>query len=98
MDRESRAKAALHDVALQIADKWASGLEKRPTMQLVLQKLIDPVVHHILNSIFPWIVGTVIFFLILLVCTVVTCVIVLRGSAFSSATVTAAAAAASVIA
>jgi hypothetical protein len=77
---DSRAQQALYDLGLQVADQIASGLEKRPTQQLVLQKLIDPVVRHILSTIFPWVVGVAICFLILLVCTVVTCFIVLRGS------------------
>jgi hypothetical protein len=77
--KEERARIALHDLGLEIADRWVSGFEKRPTQQLVLQKIIDPIVRHILNSIFPWIVGVAICFLVLLLCTVITCVIVLRS-------------------
>lgn len=90
-DKEQKARQALQDLGLEIADRWASGFEKRPTQQLVLQKLIDPVVRHILNTIFPWIVGVAICFLILLICTVVTCVIVLRTPT-AAATIVAAAA------
>lgn len=79
-EKETRARAALHQLGLEIADRWASGFEKRPTQQLVLQKIIDPAVRHILNSVFPWIVGGAILFLVLLICTVVTCVIVLRSA------------------
>ena len=78
--KEARAKTALHNLGLEIADHWVNGFEKRPTQQLVLQKFIDPIVRHILNSIFPWIVGVAILFLVLLLCTVITCVIVLRSS------------------
>ena len=78
-EKENKARTAIHDLGLEIADRWASGFEKRPTQQLVLQKVLDPIVRHILNSIFPWIVGVVILFLVLLICTVVTCVIVLRS-------------------
>ena len=92
--KEKAARSALHDLGLEIADRWVSGFEKRPTQQLVLQKIIDPIVRHILNSIFPWIVGVAIFFLILLICTVVTCVIVLQSG--SHVSVVAAAASASV--
>jgi hypothetical protein len=81
--KERKALSALHDLGLELADRWISGFEKRPTQQLVLQKLIDPIVRHILNSIFPWIVGVAILFLVLLICTVVTCVIVLRSSPIS---------------
>jgi len=83
-DKEKAARSALQELGLEIADRWVTSFEKRPTQQLVLQKIIDPVVRHILNSIFPWIVGVAICFLVLLLCTVVTCVIVLRsGSAVS---------------
>ena len=78
--KETKARSALKELGLEIADRWVSGFEKRPTQQLVLQKIIDPVVRHILNSIFPWIVGVAVLFLVLLVCTVVTCVIVLRST------------------
>ena len=76
--KEVNARAALQDVALEIANHYVNGFEKRPTQQLVLQKFIDPIVRHILNSIFPWIVGVAILLLVLLLCTVITCVIVLR--------------------
>jgi len=76
--KEIAARSALQDLGIEIADRWVTGFERRPTQQLVLQKFIDPVVRHILNSIFPWIVGVAILFLVLLFCTVATCVIVLR--------------------
>ncbi len=77
--REERARQALQDLGLQVADRWASGFQHRPTQQLVLQKIIEPAVKHILQTIFPWVVGVAILFLVLLICTVVTCVIVLRA-------------------
>ena len=84
--KEDRATEALHKLGLDIADKWASGFQNRPTQQLILQKLIDPVVNHVLQSMFPWMVGTAILFLVLLVCTVVTCVMVLRTTSSSPPT------------
>ena len=78
-EKEERARMDLQDLGLQVADRWASGFQNRPTQQLILQKIIDPAVKHILQSIFPWVVGVAILFLVLLVCTVVTCVIVLRS-------------------
>ena len=85
-EKELAARSALRELGLEIADRWVTSFEKRPTQQLVLQKIIDPIVRHILNSIFPWIVGVAICFLVLLLCTVVTCVIVLRsGSAVNAA-------------
>lgn len=77
--RNSRALEALQELGMELADRWASGFEKRPTQQLILQKIVEPVVRHILNTIFPWAVGMAILFLVLLLCTVVTCVIVLRS-------------------
>lgn len=76
--KEEKSRKALHDLGLEIADKLITGLEKKPTHQLVLQKLLEPIVRHILNYIFPWVVGVAILFLVLLICTVITCVIVLR--------------------
>ena len=78
--KESKARKALHDLGLRIADQWASGFQDKPTQQLILQKIIDPAVKHILHSISPWIVGMGILFLVLFTCTVVTCIIVLRSS------------------
>jgi hypothetical protein len=77
-DREIRARAALQEIGLEIAERWAAGFEERPTQQLVLQKIIDPAVRHVMNSIFPWVVGGAILFLVLFICTVITCFIVLR--------------------
>ena len=84
--KEANARAALQELGLEIADRWASGFEKRPTQQLVLQKIIEPAVRHVLNSIFPWIVGVAILFLVLLVCTVVTTYIVLRSGPVAAVT------------
>lgn len=79
-DKEARARLALQELGLEIADKWATGFQQRPTQQLILQKIIDPAVRHILTSLFPWVIGGAILFLILFVCTVVTCFIVIRSS------------------
>ncbi len=79
--KESRARSALQELGLEIADQWATGFQRRPTQQLILQKIIEPAVSHILQTIFPWVVGMAVLFLVLLVCTVVTCVIVLRSGA-----------------
>ena len=84
--RNSRALEALQDLGMELAERWASGFEKRPTQQLVLQKIVEPVVRHILNTIFPWAVGMAILFLVLLLCTVITCVIVLRSGSGSGST------------
>ena len=87
--KEVAARAALHDLGLEIADRWASGFKNRPTQQLILQKIIEPAVRHILNTMFPWIVGMAVLFLVLLICTVVTCVIVLRSGSVATGVIAA---------
>jgi hypothetical protein len=85
-DKETRARAALQELGLEIADKWATGFQQRPTQQLLLQKIIDPAVRHVVNSLFPWVIGMAVLFLILFVCTVVTCFIVIRTGLLVPAT------------
>ena len=78
-DKETKARKALNELGLRLADQWASGFQDKPTQQLILQKIIDPAVKHILQTISPWIIGMAILFLVLITCTVITCIIVLRG-------------------
>jgi hypothetical protein len=94
--KEARARSALQELGLEVANKWASEFETRPTQQLILQKLIDPVVRHVLNSMLPWIIGMSIFFLVLLVCTVVTTYMVIRSGGPTTLEMAAAAIAATV--
>jgi hypothetical protein len=82
-DKETKARKALNELGLRLADQWASGFQDKPTQQLILQKIIDPAVKHILQTISPWIIGMAILFLVLITCTVITCIIVLRGPAGS---------------
>ena len=79
IERERKARDALQELGLEIADRWASGFQNRPTQQLVLQKIIDPAVRHILSSIFPWVLGVGMLFFVMVICTVLTMVLVLRG-------------------
>jgi hypothetical protein len=78
-DHETRARIALRNLGLEVAERWASGFQERPTQQLILQKIIEPAVRHIMASIWPWIIGGAILFLVLFICTIVTCFIVLRS-------------------
>ena len=78
-DKETKARKALHELGLRLADQWASGFQDKPTQQLILQKIIDPAVKHILQSISPWIIGMGVLFLVMITCTVITCIIVLRS-------------------
>jgi hypothetical protein len=78
--REKRSQEALQALGLEVADRWATGFQNRPTQQLVLQKIIDPAVKHILSTVAPWIIGMGLLFLLMIVSTVITCVIVLRSN------------------
>jgi hypothetical protein len=94
-ERERKARDALQELGLEIADRWASGFQNRPTQQLVLQKIIDPAVRHILSSIFPWVLGVGMLFFVMVICTVLTLVMVVRGGSpmtVAGAAITAAAA------
>ena len=44
--KESRARSALQELGLEIADQWATGFQRRPTQQLILQKIITGRVTH----------------------------------------------------
>ena len=90
--RERKARDALQELGLEIADRWASGFQNRPTQQLVLQKIIDPAVRHILSSIFPWVLGVGMLFFVMLICTVLTMVLVMRGGGSGAVLMTGAAA------
>lgn len=79
-EKEIQSQSALQALGLEVADRWATGFSNRPTQQLVLQKIIDPAVKHILATMSPWIIGMGLLFLLMIVCTVITCVIVLRSN------------------
>ena len=84
-EKEKQSQSALQALGLEVADRWATGFSNRPTQQLVLQKIIDPAVKHILATMSPWIIGMGLLFLLMIVCTVITCVIVLRSNSNSHA-------------
>jgi len=46
-DREEKARSALREIGLEIADRLATSIQTRPTHQLILQKILDPIVRHI---------------------------------------------------
>jgi len=88
-ERERVSRAALQELGAEIAARCADAVESKPSIQLSMQKLIDPVVRHILNTIFPWVLGVAVLFLIMVICTVITLVLVLRsgsGAAIHCAT------------
>jgi len=66
------------DIMLHITDKVVALTRKQEFMDR-LQTVIDPLINHIINRVFPYILLTSILFLILLLVSVVTFVIVVRG-------------------
>jgi ABC-type methionine transport system permease subunit len=82
-DRDRYAEATL-DLSNHIGDKLMTMLHT-PENQARLQSLLDPVISHIINRVFPYILLSAILFLILFILTIGTFWMVMRTSAGSSA-------------
>ena len=67
-DRDRYAEA-MHDMTEHIGDKILALLRK-PENQSRIQSVLDPIVSHIINRVFPYILLSAILFLILLILTV----------------------------
>jgi hypothetical protein len=67
------------DIVLHLSDKVVE-LTRKPIFQERLQVIIDPLVNHVINRVFPYIIFSSILFLILILTTVSTFIIVMRGS------------------
>ena len=76
-DRD-RYKDAAEDMASHIGEKVMSVL-RHPDNQARLQSVLDPVVNHIIQRVFPYILLSAILFLILFVLTVGTFWLVMRS-------------------
>jgi hypothetical protein len=68
-----------NDVLLHISDKVVTVLRK-PEFQNRIQSILDPIVNHVINRVFPYILLSSILFLILILVTVSTFIIVVRSS------------------
>ena len=68
---------AAHDMSAHIGDKILSVL-RTPENQARLQAVLDPIVSHIINRVFPYILLSAILFLVLFVLTVGTFWMVMR--------------------
>lgn len=79
-DRYSEANA---DLASHIGDKIIAVL-RTPENQSRMQSLFDPIVSHIINRVFPYILLSAILFLILFVLTIGTFWMVMRTNNPSS--------------
>ena len=85
-DRDRYAEAT-QDMATHIGDKILAIL-RTPENQTRLQSILDPIVSHIINRVFPYILLSAILFLILLILTLSTFWMVMKsvpGSVQSSA-------------
>jgi hypothetical protein len=67
------------DIMLHLTDKLIA-LTRKPEFRERVQVILDPVINHVINSVFPYIILSSILFLILLLVTVSTFIIVVRGS------------------
>jgi len=76
-DRYAEASA---DFASHIGDKILNAL-RSPESQARIQSILDPIVSHIINRIFPYILLSAILFLILFLLTIGTFWMVMRTSA-----------------
>jgi hypothetical protein len=77
VDSRDRYAEANSDIVAHIGDQL-TALLKAPENQARLQSVLDPVVSHIINQVFPYILLSAILFLILLMLTLGTFWMVLR--------------------
>jgi len=75
-DRD-RYTEATHDLASHLGDKIMTVM-RTPENQARLQHLLDPIVSHIINRVFPYILLSAILFLILFILTIGTFLMVMR--------------------
>lgn len=76
-ERDRYAEAS-QDLASHIGDKILTVL-KHPDNQIRLQSILDPIVNHIIQRVFPYILLSAILFLILFILSIGTFWIVMRS-------------------
>jgi len=76
-EERDRYTEATHDLASHLEDKIMAVL-RTPENQARLQTLLDPIVSHIINRVFPYILLSAILFLILFILTIGTFLMVMR--------------------
>jgi hypothetical protein len=74
-----RLAEASGDIMVHLSDKVVA-LVQQPAFQERLKTILDPLVNHVINRVFPYIILSSILFLILLLVTVCTFIIVVRSS------------------
>jgi hypothetical protein len=70
---------ASSDIMLHLSDKLVN-LIRKPHIQERIQSILDPIVNHVINRVFPYIILSSILFLFLILVTVSTFIIVMRSS------------------
>ena len=78
-EQRDRYNEAIADYSEHIGDKLLSLL-RTPENQARLQSVLDPIVSHIINRVFPYILLSAILFLILFILTIGTFWMVMRTS------------------
>ncbi len=78
MAERDRYKEATNDIASHIGEKILTVL-RHPDNQARLQSIMDPIVSHIIQRVFPYILLSAILFLILFILTIGTFWIVMRS-------------------
>ena len=79
VQERDRYTEATYDVAAHMGDKIMTLL-RTPENQARIQSILDPIVSHIINRIFPYILLSAILFLILFILTIGTFFMVMRTS------------------
>jgi hypothetical protein len=67
------------DIMLHLSDKVVA-LTRNIEFQERMQAILDPLVNHVINRVFPYIILSSILFLIMLLVTVSTFIILIRGT------------------
>jgi hypothetical protein len=79
-----RFNEATKDMMLHISDKLVD-LTRNSEFKDRLQNILDPLINHVINRVFPYIILSSILFLIMLLVTVSTFIILIRtGSSIKS--------------
>jgi hypothetical protein len=84
MEDRDRYAESTHDIANHIGDKIMAVLHT-PENQRRMQNILDPIVSHIINRVFPYILLSAILFLILFILTIGTFWMVMRTTTVSAA-------------
>ena len=79
VDDRDRYSEATNDLASHIGDKLMNVLRTNENQQRI-QSILDPIVSHIINRVFPYILLSAILFLVLFILTIGTFWMVMKTS------------------